>query len=95
VGLIMTDFEAIWFGQGAELARRMVALAAEMDIEGEPRAAEMIRGVLNCEYNPLPDQLPPLGDPPRLRPAVPGVQIISLPPPLGEHVARRAVDPGA
>lgn len=86
----MTDFEAIWFGQGAELARRMEALAAEMDIEGGQRAPEMIRAVLNCDHNPLPDQLPELGDPPapRLRPSVPGFR-------LPRDIAARRVDPGA
>lgn len=67
----MTDLEGIWLGAGAELARRMDALAAEMHIDGEERAAEMVRSVLECEYNPLADQLPELGDPPKLRPSVP------------------------
>jgi hypothetical protein len=89
----MRDIEAIWFGQGAELARRMDALAAELDATGDtPGAGDHIRWVLNCDHNPLPDQLPELGDPP-LRPAVP--RMLTLPPPLAEHAARRGQDPGA
>jgi hypothetical protein len=91
----MRDIEAIWFGQGAELARRMDALAAhleEIDPVDGPHFAGAIRDVLNCDHNPLPDQLPELGDPP-LRPAVP--RTLTLPPPLAEHAARCGQDPGA
>jgi hypothetical protein len=89
----MRDIEAIWFGQATELARRMDALADEMDAAGHHDAARAIRDVLNCEHNPLPDKLPELGDPPTLRPAVP--PRLTLPPPIVEHAARRASDPGA
>jgi hypothetical protein len=89
----MRDIEAIWFGHGGELARRMDALAAELST-ATPDAARAIRDVLDCEYNPLPDRLPELGDPP-LRRAVPGRPVLSLPPPLAEHVTRRAQEPGA
>jgi hypothetical protein len=97
----MRDIEAIWFGHGGELARRMDALADQLEMSGtELRteafrvAADQIRDVLDCEHNPLPDRLPELGDPP-LRRAVPGRPVLSLPPPLAEHAARRAQEPGA
>lgn len=89
----MRDIEAIWFGQATELARRMDALAGDL-ADSAPEAARAIRDVLHCEYNPLPDRLPELGDPPapRIRPAVP---VLTLPPPFAEHAARRAQEPGA
>jgi hypothetical protein len=69
------DLTAPWMGAGIELATRMLALADEMDGEWRElaagRAAESIRDVVKCEYNPLPPSLPPLGDPPTLRSAVP------------------------
>jgi hypothetical protein len=70
----MRDIEAIWFGQGSELARRMQALQhdlANRHDTGFRNAAQLIGEVLFADYNPLPDRLPELGDPPTLRPAVP------------------------
>lgn len=55
--------EATWRPHGAELARRMAALADEF--EAHPLipgvAAGMVRDVLETDYNPLQ---PPLPDPP-------------------------------
>lgn len=45
-----------WLGNGVELARRMWALADEIHEGGNPTNvadADLIRDVLNCEYNPL------------------------------------------
>lgn len=68
----MDDLGAIWMGSGVELARRIEALAGEWELLGTTaRPWETLREVLNCDYNPLPDRLPELGDPPTLRPAVP------------------------
>ncbi len=63
----MRDVEAIWMGRGCDLARRMDALADELPGEW----GQLIRDVLDCAYDPLPPVYPPLGLPPRLRPAVP------------------------
>lgn len=70
------DLTAPWVRLGADLARRMLALADE--IEASPPfslmagPAERIREVIRVDYNPLP-HLPELGDPPTIRPAVPPV----------------------
>lgn len=48
--------ELPWLGNGVDLARRMAALADELHHGGNPTAvaaAESIRDVLTCEYNPL------------------------------------------
>lgn len=65
------DLTAPWMGNGVELARRALALADEMEGDGEPLAAQKIREVIRCEHNPLPGQAPQLGVPLTLRPAVP------------------------
>jgi hypothetical protein len=67
------DLTAPWWTNGCELARRMLALADELETEAADGryTAGLIRQVIRCEYNPLPDQLPELGDPPTLRSALP------------------------
>jgi hypothetical protein len=65
------DLVAPWTRHGAGLAQRMLALADEMDCDGELRAAEMVRNVIRCDYDPLPPTRPKLGVPPTVRPAVP------------------------
>lgn len=64
------DLGAVWMGHGIDLAERMNALAGELDLEGHAHAAALIRGVLNCDYNPLPPTRPELTLPP-LRSSVP------------------------
>jgi hypothetical protein len=59
-----------WRGHGADLARRMDALAHQIEgmgpaIQGGPAIAGLIRTVLNTDYNPLGDQRPQLGPPPQ------------------------------
>jgi hypothetical protein len=66
------DLTAPWMGNGVNLAERMLVLADEVEVQlGHPDAAEAIRDVVRCEYNPIPDPRPQLGFPPTLRPAVP------------------------
>lgn len=60
------ELTAPWMGQGCELARRMLALADEL--HRDIHASNLIREVVRCDYNPIRDQLPPLGPPPT-RPA--------------------------
>lgn len=70
----LDDIGVVWFGNGVDLAERMRALADLLDTRpdvGSQHAADEIRQVLTTDYNPLPDRLPQLGDPPTLRPAVP------------------------
>jgi hypothetical protein len=87
------DVAVLWWANGVDLVRRLQALEQELRIEGHQDAADSLLSVLTGEYNPLPDQLPELGDPPRpLRPAVPPPVSLPL---AGEHVPRRAPDPGA
>lgn len=92
----MSTLDIAWsLGGGGELCRRMEALAEEWRIGGAPTQPwEVILDVLNNEYNPLPDQLPELGDPPRLRPAVPGRGYFRLPRDIAESEPRRAREPG-
>jgi len=93
----MTDLEAVWFGNGSELVRRLQALTAEMRLEGHGHAADLVTAVLECDYNPLPDQLPELGDPSsvRLRSAVRGRGYFRLPRDVADVAPRRACEPGA
>lgn len=89
------DIGVLWWANGVDLVRRLQALIEEMKIEGEERAAEMVLNVLTGEYNPLPDRLPELGDPPGAAATLPRApRMLSLPPPFAEHVARRTQDPG-
>lgn len=68
------DLVAPWTRHGAGLARRMLALADELEqyahLDSEI-TAELIRRVIRCDYDPLPATRPQLGDPPTLRPSVP------------------------
>jgi hypothetical protein len=68
------DLTAPWMGNGVDLATRMLALRDELSARGRGEAdyaAGLILEVIRCDYNPLPPVRPQLGDPPRLRPAVP------------------------
>lgn len=71
----MDTIDVIWGRRSAtDLARRMDALAdrlADLDPVDGPTYATLIRSVLTCDFNPLPDRLPELGDPPTLRPPFP------------------------
>jgi hypothetical protein len=68
----MDDIEVIWQRHSAvSLARRFEALADEFATFGMGLAADQVRKVLTADYDPRPDQLPQLGDPPTVRPAVP------------------------
>lgn len=67
----MDDLEAIWFGNGCELVRRIMAYADQVEADWSVKIAEELREIIRCDRNPLPPVYPPLGDPPTLRPAVP------------------------
>lgn len=61
------DLTVPWLGGGVELALRMLALADEIDVGlgmAYADAAERIREVIRCEYDPRRHGLPQLGDPP-------------------------------
>lgn len=60
----MDDIEVIWVRNPSALVRRFQALADEFDNFGMGLPADLVRSVLACEYNPLPDKLPELGVPP-------------------------------
>lgn len=63
------DLVAPWTRHGAGLAARMLVLADEIETRlGHPDAADVIREVIRCEYDPLKPDYPPLGVPPALRP---------------------------
>lgn len=87
------DVGVLWWGNGVDLAQRVQAFAGE--IRGtELTADEVADQLVELLTEPKP-RLPELGDPPTLRRAAPPRQVLSLPPPFAEHVARRAQDPGA
>lgn len=86
------DIGVLWWGNGVDLAQRVLAFAHEIR-PTTLTAAQVADQLVELLTEPKP-LLPELGDPP-LRPAVPDRPVLTLPPPFAEHVARRAQDPGA
>lgn len=63
-----TEPHIFWRGHTARLVDCVLALADELDADGDPLAAARLRNVLYLDYDPLPARLPELGTPPGRRP---------------------------
>lgn len=67
------DLAVPWTLHSPRLARTILAYADSIEWRTPTTfaVATELRAIVRCELNPLDDQLPPLGAPPTVRPAVP------------------------